>query len=68
MVKHKPQQLENEQIGKHVVNLSQKDVATQNIWQVLLATDPSAAEPVAAPQPLSYDGAELLAQVKAMLC
>lgn len=32
LVKHKPQQLENEQVGKHVINLSQKDVAVQNIW------------------------------------
>ena len=68
VVKHKPQQLENELIGKHVVNLSQKDICQQNIWQILLAVDPSAAEPVAAPEALSYDGAELLAQVKAMLC
>jgi len=34
----------------------------------LLATDPSAAEPVAPPKELSMDGAELLNQVKAMLC
>lgn len=67
MVMHRPQQLENEQVGKNVVNLSQKDVLQQNIWQVLLATDPAAAEPVAPPKELSMDGAELLAEVKAML-
>lgn len=60
-VKHKPQQLENEYKGKAVINLSQKDVGVPNIWQILLATDPSAAEPVAAPQALSYDGNELVA-------
>ena len=54
-------------VGKHVVNLSQKDTCTQNIWQILLATDPAAAEPVAAPEALSYDGRVLLGQVKEML-
>lgn len=34
----------------------------------MLATDPAAAEPVAPPKELSMDGAELLGQVKAMLC
>lgn len=34
----------------------------------MLAVDPAAAEPVAPPKALPYDGAELLAQVKAMLC
>jgi hypothetical protein len=48
-VKHKPQQLENELIGKHTTNLSQKSIGVQNIWQILLAVDPAAAEPVEAP-------------------
>ena len=34
----------------------------------MLASDPSAAEPVAPPKELSYDGAELLGQLKQMLC
>lgn len=64
---HKPQQLYNEKVGKAVINLSQKDIHTPNIWQILLASDAAAAEPVAPPQELSYDAPTLMADLKSML-
>jgi len=67
VVMHKPQQLYNEKIGKHVVDLSQKDILTTNIWQILQASDATAAEPVEAPAELTYDAETLMADLKAML-
>lgn len=32
VVQHKPQQLFNEQVGKAVINLSQKEIHTPNVW------------------------------------
>lgn len=47
--KHNGQQLYGESVGKKVINLAQKKPHDNNIWQILTATDPKAAEPVAAP-------------------
>ena len=60
----KQQQLANEKIGKAVIDLSVKATGDQNIWQILTALDPSAAEPVPAPQELSYDGATLIKDIR----
>lgn len=67
VLKHKPQQLYNEKIGNAVVDLSQKEILTCNVWQILLASDATAAEAVEAPAELSYDAATLMADLKAML-
>ena len=44
----------------------QKQVEDQNIWQVVTATDPAQAEPVAV-EAVSYDGAQLVGDIKALL-
>ena len=51
-------------MGKSVIDLNMKKVGDQNIWQILTAADPAAAEPVAAPEALSYDGPTLVADIR----
>ena len=67
VLKNKPQQLYNEKIGNAVVDLSQKEILTCNVWQIILASDATAAEAVEAPAELSYDATTLMADLKAML-
>lgn len=65
--KQKSQQLSNERVGKTVIDINQKGCGEKNIWQILTAHDPSAAEPVAAPEELSYDGATLVRDIRSTL-
>lgn len=54
-------------MGKSVIDLNMKRVGDQNVWQILTAQDPAAAEPVAPPEALSYDGATLVADIRSTL-
>ena len=54
-------------MGKSVIDLNMKKCGDQNIWQILTASDPAAAEPVAPPEALSYDGATLVADIRSTL-
>lgn len=66
-VKQKSQQLNAEQMGKSVIDLNMKKCGDQNIWQILTALDPAAAEPVAPPETQSYDGSTLVADIRSTL-
>lgn len=63
-VASRPQQLENEQVGKKVINLTEKKIDECNTWMICTADDPAAAEPVAAPEELSYDGEQLVSDIR----
>jgi len=65
-VMRKPQQLDNERVGKKVIDLTMKPVNDCNIWQIITATDPAAARPVEVEQ-VSYDAATLMNDVKSTL-
>ena len=56
--------MENEQVGKKVIDLTEKRVADCNTWMIVTADDPAAAEPVAAPEELSYDGEQLVSDIR----
>ena len=66
-VNHKAQQLASETIGKKTIDFSQKRINNQNVWQILTAQDPAAAEPVEAPEQGSCDPLVLLTQIRAAL-
>mmetsp|Transcript_17697 Transcript_17697/g.29929 ORF Transcript_17697/g.29929 Transcript_17697/m.29929 type:complete len:243 (+) Transcript_17697:295-1023(+) len=66
-VNHKAQQLASETIGKKTIDFSQKRINNQNIWQILTAKDPAAAEPIEAPEKVSYEPEVLLNQIRAAL-
>lgn len=56
--------MENESVGKKVIDLTEKRIGEQNVWMVMTADDPAAAEPVAAPEELSYDGDQLVCDIR----
>jgi len=65
--KHKGQQLSGEGIGLKTIEFSDKKVSEKNIWQILSAINKAAAEPIEAPEELSYDGATLVGDIRASL-
>ena len=60
--KNKTQMLANEYNGDRVRELENKAVDPRNFWTIELASDPAAAEPVAAAP--RYDGAQMIADIK----
>jgi len=66
-VKHKDQVLHGEGIGKKVINFQNKSCDARNTWQILTASEPSAAEPLASPDALQYDGATLVSDLRGSL-